>query len=244
MDLVCDKMSKTKEVYINMPNTQESYDIIHNKIHAFKESSHYLKDKSDDFVFSALSVKATYYKNPALVLDDTALENIVVDGQYDGGVDVLLTDPNSDTSDLVIAQSKYYTTITFDDIFNSIAKMTSFYKDMKSGHYETVNQKVKKRFLDLDAEVGEESKIHFMFFTSAPQKGIKRNSLEKKFRNLFTDSTNMDLTVQFGDEIVESIKELESRRPTVETGKIRIDEADNYLYYGDEAAIVNISAFS
>ena len=56
------------------------------------------------------------------------LENIVVDGQYDGGVDALLTDPNSDTSDLVIAQSKYYTSITFDDIFNSIAKMTSFYK--------------------------------------------------------------------------------------------------------------------
>lgn len=82
-DLGCDKMSKTKEVYINMPNIQESYDIIHNKIHAFKESSHYLKDKSDDFVFSALSVKATYYKNPALILDDTALENIVVDGQYD-----------------------------------------------------------------------------------------------------------------------------------------------------------------
>lgn len=227
-----------------MPNTQETYAIIHNKIHALKESSHYLKDKSDDFVFSSLSVKATYYKNPALVLDDTALENIVVDGQYDGGVDALLTDPNSDTSDLVIVQSKCYKSITFDEIFNAIAKMTSFYKDMKNGHYENVNQKVKKRFLDLDAEVGEESKIHFMFFTSVPQKGIKRNSLEKKFRNLFTDSTNRDLTVQFGDDIVESIKELESRRPTVESGKIRIDEADNYLYYGDEAAIVNISALS
>ncbi len=111
-----------------------------------------------------------------MVLDDTAIENIVVDGQYDGGVDALLTDSNSDTSDLVIAQSKYYTSITFDDIFNFIAKMTSFYKDMKSGHYENVNQKVEKRFLDLDAEVGEESKIHFMFFTIAPQKGIKRNS--------------------------------------------------------------------
>lgn len=127
-----------------MPNTQESYDIIHNKIHALKESSHYLKDKSDDFVFSALSVKATYYKNPALVLDDTGLENIVVDGQYDGGVDALLTDPNSDTSDLVIAQSKYYKSITFDEIFNAIAKMTSFYKDMKNGHFENVNQKVGK----------------------------------------------------------------------------------------------------
>lgn len=65
---MCDKRSQTKDVYINMPNTQESYDIIHNKIHALKESSHYLKDKSDDFVFSSLSVKATFYLSKQLTI--------------------------------------------------------------------------------------------------------------------------------------------------------------------------------
>ena len=44
----------------------------------------------------------------------------------------------------------------------------------------------------------------------------------------------------FGDEIVDSIKELESRRPTVESGVLKIDETNNYLCYGDDAVVVNI----
>ena len=44
--------------------------------------------------------------------------------------------------------------------------------------------------------------------------------------------------------VEEEIDESESRRPTVDQGKIKIDETDNYLLYGDSAAIVNVSAFS
>lgn len=227
-----------------MGNNIDNYKIISDKIHSLKETSTYLKNKTDDYAFSALAVKAMFYKNPALSFDDTTIKNIIVDGQYDGGVDALLSDPSSETSDLVIVQSKYYQSIATDDVFNAIVKMSSFYKDMIEGHYESVNSTVQKRFLDLNAEVGEESKIHFVFFTSAPQNGIKRNSLEKKFKDLFKDYSKIDLTILFGADIVESIKELESRRPTVESGKIKIDEANNYLCYGDDAIIVNVSAFS
>ncbi len=227
-----------------MSNNIDNYKIISDKIHSLKETSTYLKNKSDDYAFSALAVKAMFYKNPALSFDDTTIKNIIVDGQYDGGVDALLSDPSSETSDLVIVQSKYYQSIATDDVFNAIVKMSSFYKDMIEGHYESVNSTVQKRFLDLNAEIGEESKIHFVFFTSAPQNGIKRNSLEKKFKDLFKDYSKIDLTILFGADIVESIKELESRRPTVESGKIKIDEANNYLCYGDDAIIVNVSAFS
>lgn len=38
---------------------------------------------------------------------------------------------------------------------------------MKAGHYEQVNSRVQSRFLKLNAETGEESKIHFVFYTSA-----------------------------------------------------------------------------
>ncbi len=227
-----------------MSNNIDNYKIISDKIHSLKETSTYLKNKSDNYAFSALAVKAMFYKNPALSFDDTTIKNIIVDGQYDGGIDALLSDPSSETSDLVIVQSKYYQSIATDDVFNAIVKMSSFYKDMIEGHYESVNSTVQKRFLDLNAEVGEESKIHFVFFTSAPQNGIKRNSLEKKFKDLFKDYSKIDLTILFGADIVESIKELESRRPTVESGKIKIDEANNYLCYGDDAIIVNVSAFS
>ena len=37
--------------------------------------------------------------------------------------------------------------------------------------------------------------------------------------------------IYFGKDIEEEIKESESRRPTVEYGKVRIDERDNYLMY-------------
>lgn len=227
-----------------MLDKSESYNNIKDKIHAIKEEFPCLKNKSDDFAFSALAVKAIYYKNPALNLNDSDLSEIIVDGQYDGGVDFLLSDPSSETSDLVIGQSKFYEKIQIDDAISAVNKMFSFYKDMKEGHYESVNKKVQSRFLTLNAEVGEESKIHFVFTTSANQNGIRKDRITKKIKDYFPDSENMDVTVLFAEDIIESIKELESRRPTVESGKIAIDEANNYLSYGDDAVIVNISAFS
>lgn len=227
-----------------MPKNNDSYQVIHDKIQIMKNTYPSLRTKSDDYVFSALCVKAHLYKNPALTLSDSDFEEIVVDGQYDGGVDVLLTDPNSEESDLIIAQSKFYTSISFDDVINALTKMAYFYRDMSEGHYEQVNPKVQGRFLSLNAEAGNDSKIHFVFYTSAPQSGINRSRIEKNFRGLFADSSRFELSLFFGKDLEEEIIESESRRPTVEQGKIQIDCTGNYLEYGDDAVIVNASAFS
>lgn len=227
-------------------NTDDSYTFIENKINAMKESYPSLRSKPNDYVFSALAVKAIFYKNPALTITESDIDEMIVDGQYDGGVDVLLSDPNSDNSDLVIIQSKYHAAITFEEVVNAIIKMTLFYKDMLAGHFEQVNQKVQSRFLTLNAEVGDESKIHFVLYISAPKSGIRKDRVEKKFREQFTDSSQFELSIYFSTDIENEIKESESRRPTVETGKIKIDKARNVLYYGDDesSAIVNVSAFS
>ena len=227
-----------------MPTTHDSYQVIQDKIQGMKSTYPSLRLKSDDYVFSALCVKAHLYKNPALSLNDADFEEIIVDGQYDGGVDVLLTDPDAEESDLIIAQSKFYTSISSDDVINAMTKMASFYKDMSEGHYEQVNTKVQRRFLSLNAEVGDESKIHFVFYTSAPQSGINRARIEKNFRGLFTDSSRFEISLFFGKDVEEEIAESESRRPAVEQGKIQIDRAGNCLEYGDDAVIVNASAFS
>ncbi len=52
------------------------------------------------------------------------------------------------------------------------------------------------------------------------------------------------MIVKFDADIIEEIKEAESRRPSVETGKIDIDKAQNWLLYDDMAAVVNVSALS
>jgi hypothetical protein len=53
-----------------MPTNDTSYDFIKNKIQSMKEAYPSLRSKSDDYVFSALSVKSHLYKNPALILTE------------------------------------------------------------------------------------------------------------------------------------------------------------------------------
>lgn len=88
-----------------MPANTTSYDFISQKIKAMKDTYPSLRSKRDDYVFSALCVKANFYKNPALILNEADFGEIIVDGQYDGGVDVLLSDPNSEGADLVIGKA-------------------------------------------------------------------------------------------------------------------------------------------
>lgn len=221
-----------------------SYEYIQNKIRFFKDSHLSFRDKTDDYIFSAICVKGHLYKNPALYLSESDLQEMIVDGQGDGGVDILLTDPESEECDLIIAQSKYYTSITKDDVSAALNKMALFYKNMNAGHYEQVNAKVQRRFLSLNSERAENSKVRFVFYTSAAQSGIRRPQIIQHFKDQFDDSSQIEVELFFGKDIEEEIKESESRRPTVENGKIRIDEANNCLWYGENAAIVNVSAFS
>ena len=134
------------------------YQTIYSKIQALKESYPNLRKESDEHVFTVLCVKSNYYKNPSLSFTENDIENLLVDSVKDGGVDALLADPNSETNNLVICQSKYYESITYDAVRDAVAKMILFYKGMVRGEYETVNTKVQRRFLSLNAEVGEESK--------------------------------------------------------------------------------------
>ena len=227
-----------------MPSVVSPYDFISEKIKLLKDAYPTLRNKPDPYVFSALCVKSNFYKNPALVLNESDFADIVVDGQYDGGVDFLLSDPNSEGSDLIIGQSKYYQSITFDDVQSAMLKMVLFYKDMLQGRFEQVNPTVQRRFLTLYSEVGDESKICFVLYTSAPKSGIRPDRIKKKVLEQFNGPSNIDIQIYFGSDIEDEIKESESRRPTVESGKITIDKSNNYLSYGDDAVIVNVSAFS
>lgn len=223
---------------------QGAYEFIKEKLRTMKDMYPLLRSKPDSYGFSALCIKSNFYKNPALILNESDFADIIVDGQSDGGVDFLLSDPNSEGADLVIGQSKFYASIQYEDVLNAMVKMALFYKDMIRGQYEQVSTKVQGRFMTLYSDVGEESKIHFVFYTSAPQSGIRRDRIEKKFREQLTGIGNIEVSILFANDLEEEIKESESRRPTVEAGKILIDESNNYLLYGDGAVIVNVSAYS
>ena len=222
----------------------DTYEFITTKINALKEKHPSLRARTDDYVFSVLCFKNHFYKNPANVLNESDFAEIVVDGTGDGGADILLTDPNSETSDLVIGQSKFHKTISKETVLNAMRKMADFYKDMAAGHYEQFNSRVASRFLTLNAERGDDSKIHFVFYTSAPKKKIDTVDIEKKFREQFTAFDAIEVSILFVEDIEKQIREAEAYRQSVESGKILIDAPKNILHYGDDAVIVNVSAFS
>lgn len=227
-----------------MPEIDENYNFIKTKIQNLKDTYASLRNKSDDYVFSVLCVKSNFYKNPSLAFTEADMDATIVDGTNDGGVDALLSDPNSEESDLVLVQSKFYSSITFEEIANAVTKLTRFYKDMIDGDYGTIQQKVQRRFLNLNAEVGDESKIVFVIYTSAKRGGIRKDRVDKAFKALIpANSSKFELRVYYSDDVCDEIKEAESRRPTVESGKLNMDVANNYLEYGDDAIIFNVSAF-
>ena len=73
---------------------------------------------------------------------------------------------------------------------------------------------------------------------------MRENNTRKLIYKFFSDSRNIDISILFAKDIEEEIDESESRRPSVERGKIVLDKAGNYLTYGDDAVIVNVSAYS
>lgn len=220
------------------------YDIIRNKMKSLRETYPSLKNETDEHIFTILCIKSNFYKNPSLILTDGDVQNILVDSVRDGGVDALLTDPNSETNNMIICQSKYYHAITFDVVRDAISKMILFYKAMQRGEYEFVNKKVQRTFLSLNAEVGEESKVCFVFYTSASKSGIREDRIQKLLQEYGLDTLHYEIQLYFIDDIIDEIKESESRRPTVEIGSIIIDKPNNYLEYFNDAIIVNASAFS
>lgn len=222
-----------------------TYDYIKGKIQLLKDKYPSLRQRADDYVFSALCVEANFYKNPALILNKSDFAEMIVDGWSDGGADILLSDPNSEDFDFVIGQSKFYKSISQESVLNALLKMARFYNGMTAGHYERVNAHVQRRFITLNAEMSNEAKICFVFYTSAPQpKNFDLKRVENEFRKQFADVAAIDVKILFADDIKNQIEEWASRKPTVERGQIKIDDKDNYLLYGDNAVIVNVSAFS
>ena len=220
-------------------------EIVNQKIEAIKKAYATFRTKSNDYVFNALCIKYSIYKNPELNLSEDMLANAIVDGTNDGGVDFFLADPNSDcATNLIIGQSKLYNVITLEDVKNASRKMFDFYNKMRNEDYSDIREEIVHKFSSVFSEVGEESNIKFRLYTSAPRNSIKTKSIDKLVKDEFEDD-RFTLEVYFLDDIVEEIKDAESRRPTVESGTLELDSPNNFLAYGDDdAVIVNVSARS
>lgn len=225
---------------------EDKQSFIKERIETFKGKYEEFRDKSDDFVFTALCVKSYFFRNPNINITGQQLLDIVVDGTNDGGCDALLVNNDEDASELIFCQSKYTKTTSNDEVKDAVHKLMDFSLMMQAGNYGNVNEKAKRQYVILNNnnDIGEESKNQFYFFTIAPQKSMKTEAIKKVFNDTFKNNSLYELHIEYLGDVYQAISEAESIRGSIEEDCITI-EGDNCLTYNDQqAAIVNISAFS
>lgn len=228
-----------------MAKETNDYDDIAKKIDSIKRDYPCLRDKADSYVFSALFIKVAFYQNPEWSLGESDFTKKIHDGKNDMGIDILLLDPNSERNDLIIGQAKFCKSISSEEVFNAMNKMADGYKDLENEHYERANDSLVKSFIELSEMTDEESKIRFVFYTSASKNRINTKRIATKFlEKNFIDTDKIEVSILFAADVQKEIEEAARWKSIVESGKIFIDKTGNCLRYGDDAVIVNVSARS
>lgn len=222
---------------------ETSYDYIKRKIAEAKDQYPELRELEDHQVFIHVCIKYFFYEiEEDFNIDDSI--NAVVDGSGDGGIDTIFNDPNDDNDSLVIVQSKYYSTaaINKDLILSALYKIRKCISDIKSHRYSNYNREIVSRLDSVYSEKGRNASIRVMFLTPYDprmEKSIK--NIEKAVAQEFAD---LNVELKFGKDICKQIENIQKSKPWVEDGDVKIDKRDNFLTYGDDAVIVNISAQS
>ncbi len=222
-----------------------------NKIDSLRKEFPFLMKEKDYYIFNAVAVQTIFYKNPSHPLEASHLEKIIVDGKMDGGIDCILTDEDSDFSDIILMQCKYNESFTLEEIKATLDKLYAAYLHLIEGKYSYFKDNLVSQYTECNYEMEDNAKVHFVLCISSPQKNIKMKSITNYFNTIIGDNTNLILDVYFEKDIVDKIVEFDSLRRTVSNGIIKMDYAQNYLSYKEieneleaDAIIINSSAWS
>lgn len=157
--------------------------------------------------------------------------DLVTDGSNDGGIDFLAFD--EDESKLIVCQSKYTGSLSYDEIITEINKMYSTVQNFKRSHTGSYNDRLKKALQNALDRLPDENadNIEYNVFTTAP---LDINGAMKKINNTIHNFSSDAVNLYSVDQIEKEIQKAQTQLPTVQYEKIKIDKAKNYLEYESE----------
>lgn len=194
---------------------------------------------SEDRAFSY--VLLNYYYSVTLYEDQ---DDLVTDGSNDGGIDFLYFD--DDDNKLFICQSKYTSSLSYEDVINELGKMSSTIENFKSGNTGAYNDRLKKALQNAIDRLPDEEidNIEYIVFTTAE---INTDEAIKKLSNSKIRNLSDSVTLYSGSDIEKHIQDVQEMIETVESAKLKIDESKNILKYESETAkgiMVNLQSQS
>ena len=177
---------------------------------------------SDDRAFSHVLLKNIFDVDYSDQID------LVTDGPGDGGIDFLYYD--EEDNKLSLCQSKYQSSLSFDEIIAEYNKMYSTVQNFRRAHTGAYNERVKKALQNALDRLPEESpdNIEYVMFTTAP---VNIDAAMRKITNSEHDFSSDAVAIYISDDIDKYIQRAQETLQTVKQETIKIDKPKNYLEY-------------
>ena len=169
----------------------------------------------------------------------------VTDGSHDGGVDFIYFD--EEDSKLFICQAKYTDNLTPSCIRNELDKICETINNFRKSNIGSYNETLKRILQNAMDRLPDDDQdnIQIILFTTANIENAEE--IIKKTCNNIPDLDRFTASICSENDIARQIQEIHSAIATVESAKIEIDNAQNYLVYENNHArgiMVNIKSTS
>jgi hypothetical protein len=198
---------------------------------------------SDDFLFGILAYK--YFYNDGK-FDKTDFKNSYVDGNNDGGIDLIAVEENDLEKNLILIQSKNIKDVKskdeIKDIFTKIAQTVSDFKNEKVGNYNDRLRRIyREKFDDASDDANFNIKlVLFLGFDKTDDYSTMIYTHLSKVEAL----NDFEYQIYFKNELIQQIASYEEEKRFVSNGKVKIFKNHGMIKYGDNGLLVNISAIS
>lgn len=214
----------------------------------FKEKYPSLKSLKDYHLFILLAIKYFFCSGDDTAFDQDIVQSYLTDGAYDGGIDAIFNDDESDNNDIIIIQSKYFnnSSLKAENIVGELYKIQETLDNFRKNKFSSYSAKVVSAYKNALAEKSNQGSIRIVFITSyEPKNKRERNKLEKAAQK----GIKYPVELIFNSDFHGQIDSIDSGKSCVEYDTLDLDKANNYLVYRNpksenESVMVNISALS
>ena len=121
----------------------EMTNYIEERINALKGSNKTFQNMQEYHLFTILCMKYFFF-NEDKQFDQDDIITYLTDGGNDGGIDAVFNDPNSESNDVIVVQSKFYenTKLYNNDIVGELYKISETIKNIDACKISGINENV------------------------------------------------------------------------------------------------------
>lgn len=155
-------------------------------------------------------------------------DDLVTDGSNDGGVDFVYYD--EEESKVILCQSKYTGTLSFNDVIAELDKMHSTLQNFRIANTGSYNERLKKVLQNVLDRLPDENtdNVEYNLFTTAP---IDVEGAVRKIDNTQHGFSSDAVKIFTVDDVEKEIKNTLEALDMVSYEKIKLDRPKNVLEY-------------